>query len=135
MKQKTLSRNYVPIALFDTQPGDNQNEIVAAMEGSARPFIGLAFSIDKHMFDFRNPAFDHVDHTFPAIQHAQKIANFIADEGRLNPNTFATKEEEQEALIGNYEPVIVEEITEDQIHNYVEVYLFKWKELIQIKLE
>ena len=47
LKQKALSRLFVPLATFDEPAKEIEDEFVAAIEGVAFPFFGLAYSIDK----------------------------------------------------------------------------------------
>lgn len=47
LKEKVLSRVFVPIATFNEDKKNQEDEYVAIMEGVAFPFFGIAFSIEK----------------------------------------------------------------------------------------
>lgn len=42
---------FVPLATFDESEKEQDEELVAAMEGVTFPFFGLAYSIDKVQFN------------------------------------------------------------------------------------
>ena len=53
LKEKQLSRIFVPIATFNQDHVNQEEEFVAMMEGVVFPFFGFAWSIEKvqHNFD------------------------------------------------------------------------------------
>jgi hypothetical protein len=67
------------------------------VEGTYMPFFGFACRLDKVQFG------DIGDHTRYAVEHAQHVANLIVDEARLSTNIFEWTNDEQKALINNYD--------------------------------
>jgi hypothetical protein len=53
LKEKQLSRIFVPIATFNQDHVNQEEEFVAMIEGAVFPFFGFAWSIEKvqHNFD------------------------------------------------------------------------------------
>lgn len=77
------------------------------LEGTYMPFFGFASRLDKVQFGFHaavdSHEFEGVSHSKYAVEHAQHIANLIVDEARLSGNFYEWTNEEQKALIGNYD--------------------------------
>lgn len=76
------------------------------VEGTYMPFFGFAHRLDKVQFGFHAMADSdehHVDHSRFAVEHAQHVANLIVDEARLSTNIFEWTNDEQKALLSNYD--------------------------------
>lgn len=75
------------------------------------PFFGVASRLDKVQFGFHahpnSKQHQGVDHSKFAVEHAQHIANLIVDEARLCSNMFEWTNDEQKALLNNYDVVSV----------------------------
>ena len=108
LKEKALSKLFVPIATFNKEYTNQCDEFVAIMEGAFFPFYGFAFNIEKttHTFDFEQAAL--VDTSRDAMLEAQRVGNLIVDEARLNSNYFAKAIDEKNLLIQNFDSSIVE---------------------------
>jgi len=52
LKEKQLSRLFIPIATFNQDHVNQEEEFVAMIEGSYFPFYGLAWSIEKVQYNF-----------------------------------------------------------------------------------
>lgn len=127
LKEKALSKLFVPIATFNKEYTNQGDEFVAIMEGAFFPFYGFAFNIEKitHTFDFTQAAL--VDTSRDAMLEAQRIGNLIVDEARLNSNYFAKAIDEKNLLIQNFDFTIVEQdFTDDNSDEtqIIELYLF-----------
>ena len=87
--EKDLSKIFLPIASFHDDAKNNQNdEIVAAIEGVVYPWFGLSYRLDRIQFSMEQSKIDQVDHSREAILHAQKIGNLFVDEARLSSNRY-----------------------------------------------
>lgn len=68
MKNKDLIEIFVPIATFDNTDQDDQSlEMVALMEGLAMPFFGIAYSIEKNLFNTNLLIDNNIDHSPESI--------------------------------------------------------------------
>lgn len=128
LKERALSKLFVPIATFNEDYTNQGDEFVAIMEGAFFPFYGFAFSIEKaaHTFDFQQAKL--VDTSRDAVMEAQRVGNLIVDEARLNSNYFSKAADEKNLLIQNFDFSIVEEdFTDDNSAEtqVIELYLFE----------
>ncbi len=99
LKEKQLSRVFIPVATFHEERKEQTEEFVAIMEGESFPFFGVAYSIEKVQFNFDFSIEDDIDHTKPAVGLAMRFANMFVDEARLNGNFFNSRETEAKSLI------------------------------------
>ncbi|XP_056619566.1 gamma-glutamyl hydrolase [Triplophysa dalaica] len=81
---------------------DGQNEFVSTMEAYEFPIYGTQWHPEKNAFEFTRPS---IPHTPSAIKTTSYTAQFFVNEARKNLHTFSSTEEEQKALIYNYNPV------------------------------
>lgn len=89
-------------SLLSTSIDDDGIEYISTVEHKTLPYYGVQWHPEKNLFEWR---FSSIPHSRQAIRAAQYIANFFVDEARHNNQTFATPEEEKEALIYNYCPI------------------------------
>ncbi|XP_063857573.1 gamma-glutamyl hydrolase-like isoform X2 [Scylla paramamosain] len=89
-------------SLLSTSIDDEGIEYVSTVEHKTLPYYGVQWHPEKNPFEWR---FSSIPHSRQAIRAAQYIANFFVEEARHNNQTFATPEEEKEALIYNYCPI------------------------------
>jgi hypothetical protein len=114
LSERTLAEAYVPIATFDHERRDRDQEFVAMVEGAHFPFYFTAFSPEKHQFNHHLSIEEDIDHGKAAIRLAQKIANLWVDEARLSGNTFRRAKEEYEAVIMNWDSQVIDNEDEAQ---------------------
>ncbi|KAA0723861.1 Gamma-glutamyl hydrolase [Triplophysa tibetana] len=81
---------------------DGQNEFVSTVEAYEFPIYGTQWHPEKNAFEFTRP---YIPHTSSAIKTTSYTAQFFVNEARKNRHTFGSTEEEQKALIYNYNPV------------------------------
>lgn len=97
----------------------NGLEFISAYESKTYPFYGIQWHPEKVLYEFaRNYNIPHTSHS---VKAAQYFANFFIDEARRNRHSFNTWEEEQDALIYNYNPVFIGK----RNSSYEQVYVFK----------
>ena len=114
MSERNLADAYVPIATFDHERRERDQEYVSMVEGAHFPFYFTAFSPEKHQFNHHLSIEEDIDHGKPAIRLAQRIANLWVDEARLSGNTFRRAKEEYEAVIMNWDSKIIDDEDEAQ---------------------
>ncbi len=88
-KSRKLKENLLPIATL------KGTDVIAMFEGKVFPFFGVMQRLDVHQFVFG----EGVDHSSKARGHAQHLANFFVDEAKMSSNKFASKQEEDAAVI------------------------------------
>lgn len=94
-------------------------EFISAYESKRYPFYGIQWHPEKAQYEFvRNK---NIPHSLDSVKAAQFFANFFVEEARRNEHAFDSWEEEQEALIYNYNPVFIGK----RKSSYEQVYLFK----------
>lgn len=101
-------KSYSPTLLFK-----DSSDLIAGFEAHAFPFYGFTVRLDEHQFVFSK--FDHIDHSAPARNFAQMVANHFVDEARLSPHFF----KEEPAFMHTLDLTILE--TEDE---FLEYYFF-----------
>lgn len=77
-------------------------EFVSSFEHRQYPFYGVQFHPEKNAYEWK--VTNKVPHTVGAVSAGQYFANFFVDEARKNTNQFPSTEEEEKALIYNYQP-------------------------------
>jgi hypothetical protein len=125
LSERALAEAFVPIATFDNERRDREQEFVAMVEGAHFPFYFTAFSPDKHQFNHHLSIEEDIDHGKPAVRLAQRIANLWIDEARLSGNTFRRAKDEYEAVILNWDAKVID--NENESANTLvsgELYLF-----------
>ncbi|XP_045135265.1 gamma-glutamyl hydrolase-like isoform X1 [Portunus trituberculatus] len=88
--------------VLSTSIDDEGVEYISTVEHKTLPYYGVQWHPEKNPFEWK---FSSIPHSRRAIRAAQYIANFFVEEARHNNQTFATEEEEKEALIYNYCPM------------------------------
>jgi len=79
---------------------------ISTFEGSKYPVYGIQWHAEKPQFEW-NPTED-INHSFDAINAMQYMQNFLVSEARKSNHHYPTQQEEDAALIYNYEPVYTE---------------------------
>ena len=117
----------MPFATFNEEAKKQDEEYVAAIEGVVYPFFGLAYSVDKVMYNIDEKIDQRIDVSPMALKHAQKLANLFVDEARLSTNFFKFRDDESKDLISNVDTHLVEVVDEIGEKTLLELYLFEWK--------
>ncbi|XP_069474068.1 gamma-glutamyl hydrolase-like [Ambystoma mexicanum] len=92
-------------------------EFVSTMEGKTYPFYGVQWHPEVNRFQWQKDlAFPH---SLNAVRLSFSIADFFVNEARKSSHRFSSPKEEEEALIYNYQPIYVGNIT-----GYEQVYFF-----------
>ena len=99
LSESVLSQVFVPVATFNEDKKNQEDEIVAMIEGAHFPIFGSAVSLEKIQFNDDLTIEDDIDHSKVAIRMAQRLANLFVDEARLCQNTFLQARDEYKALI------------------------------------
>lgn len=61
---------FVPIATYNNEKKDQEEEFVAMVEGAHFPFFGTAYSIEKFQFNDDMEIEEDIDHSKQAIKLA-----------------------------------------------------------------
>ncbi|KDR20013.1 Gamma-glutamyl hydrolase [Zootermopsis nevadensis] len=77
-------------------------EFVSSFEHKLHPFYGVQFHPEKNSFEWK--ATKYIPHTANAILVQQYFANFFVKEARKNHHQFPSQDDEEAALIYNYQP-------------------------------
>ncbi|XP_073984569.1 gamma-glutamyl hydrolase-like isoform X2 [Rhodnius prolixus] len=93
----------------------NDVQFISTIESIDYPFAGLQFHPEKNAYEWRpdlnNPHFPD------AIKAARYFFDWIVNESRLNNNKFNSTEEEDAALIYNYQPTFTKrKLIYDQLY-------------------
>lgn len=80
---------------------DGQNKFVSTMEAYDFPIYATQWHPEKNAFEWTRP---YIPHTPSAIKTTFYMANFFVNEARKSFHSFASTEEEEKALIYNYNP-------------------------------
>lgn len=99
LSESVLSQVFVPIATYNEEHRNQDEEFVAMVEGAHFPIFATSFSIEKFQFNHDLKLEDYIDHSKYAIKLAQRFANLFVDEARLSSNVFLTAKDEYEYLI------------------------------------
>lgn len=79
---------------------------VSVVEAYKYPFYGVTFHPEKVLFEWvLSRTHSNIPHSADAVQASQYFSRFFVNEARKNMHHFASKEEENSALIYNYNPV------------------------------
>ena len=109
LSERVLAEAFVPVATFDHDRREKEQEYVAMLEGVHFPFYLTAFSLEKHQFNHHLSIEEDIDHGKPAIKMAQMFANLWVDEARLSGNTFRRAKDEYEAIILNWDAQVIDD--------------------------
>ena len=99
LQEITLSKVFVPVATYNNDRADQDEEFIAIVEGAHFPFFGIAFSVDRFQFNDNLAIEEDIDHSKVAVKLAQRLANLFVDEARLSTNVFTMPRDEYKALI------------------------------------
>lgn len=95
-------------------------EYIALLEHRDLPIFTSQFHPEKNPFEWADDTnHDSIPHTPEAVESAQYFAKFFVNQARLNIQSFNSKEEEEGALIYNYQPVFT-----GSTSGFVQAYLF-----------
>ena len=114
LSERVLAEAFVPVATFDHDRREKEQEYVAMLEGVHFPFYFTAFSLEKHQFNHHLSIEEDIDHGTPAIKMAQMFANLWVDEARLSGNTFRRAKDEYEAIILNWDAQVIDDENQSQ---------------------
>ncbi|XP_068438048.1 gamma-glutamyl hydrolase-like [Clinocottus analis] len=81
---------------------DGTTEFVSTIEAYDYPIYGTQWHPEKNAFEWRN---SYIPHSASAIKTGFYMAYFFVKEAKKNFHRFESEEEEQKALIYNYNPV------------------------------
>ncbi|XP_045592053.2 gamma-glutamyl hydrolase isoform X2 [Procambarus clarkii] len=99
----------------------NGLEYVALLEHRDLPIFASQFHPEKNPFEWKNDkSHNNIPHSPEAIEIAQSFANFFVSQARQNNQSFSDEEEEEDALIYNYEPFYTQDTS-----GFTQVYLFR----------
>jgi hypothetical protein len=114
LSERVLAEAFVPVATFDHDRREKEQEYVAMLEGVHFPFYFTAFSLEKHQFNHHLSIEEDIDHGKPAIKMAQMFANLWVDEARISGNTFRRAKDEYEAIILNWDAQVIDDENQSQ---------------------
>lgn len=80
---------------------DGQKEFVSTVEAYNIPIYGAQWHPEKNAFEWTQ---GYIPHSSAAIKTTFYMAQFLVHEARKSLHRFSTQEEEQKALIYNYQP-------------------------------
>uniref|UniRef100_A0A5F8H609 folate gamma-glutamyl hydrolase n=1 Tax=Monodelphis domestica TaxID=13616 RepID=A0A5F8H609_MONDO len=99
MENKKLSEFYTVLST-NTYKGI---EFISTMEAKEYPIYGVQWHPEKNAFEWKK--LKGLVHSPVGIRMSFYMADFFVNEARKSHHRFASKEEEEKALIYNYEPV------------------------------
>ncbi|XP_064093335.1 gamma-glutamyl hydrolase-like [Macrobrachium nipponense] len=97
-------------------------EYVALFEHNHLPIFGSQFHPEKNPYEWASDeGHSAIPHDPFSVGVAHYFSNFFVNQARYNKQAFATKEEEQEALIYNYDTIFTEALGS----SFTEAYFFR----------
>ncbi|XP_067268548.1 gamma-glutamyl hydrolase [Pseudorasbora parva] len=96
-------------SVLSTNIAQNGLEFVSTMEGRAYPFYGVQWHPEVNRFQWK-PRYNF-PHSSNAVRISSLLAEFFVNEGRRSSHRFSDAVEESRALIYNYNPVYVANIS------------------------
>lgn len=96
-----LNSFYQPLS---TNKDLNGLEFISSMEAYDYPIYGTQWHPEKNPFEWNLHSGKNIPHSMDAVRVSQYIADFIVSEARKSSHSFSSPEEEQKALIYNYQP-------------------------------
>ncbi|KAJ1529678.1 hypothetical protein ONE63_006434 [Megalurothrips usitatus] len=97
---------------------------VSSMESRTYPTYGVQFHPEKNIFEWS--PIQKTAHSFDSIRTSQYFANFFVNEARKNYNSFSSEDDEDDALIYNFNPVYSGKKIQKKYGFNEQVYLFEW---------
>ncbi|XP_012676893.2 gamma-glutamyl hydrolase [Clupea harengus] len=104
-------------SVLSTNIAEDGSVFVSTMEGKQYPFYGVQWHPEVNRFQW-NPKY-HFPHAVDAVRVSVLLADFFVNEGRKSSHHFTDVEDENEALIYNYNPVYIGNFT-----GYEQAYFF-----------
>ncbi|XP_052419809.1 gamma-glutamyl hydrolase isoform X2 [Carassius gibelio] len=104
-------------SVLSTNIAQNGLEFVSTMEGRKHPFYGVQWHPEVNRFQW-DPRYNF-PHSSNAVRVSSLLAEFFVNEGRRSSHRFSEAAEESGALIYNYNPVYVANISA-----YEQTYFF-----------
>ncbi|XP_054915372.1 gamma-glutamyl hydrolase [Poeciliopsis prolifica] len=95
---------------------DGNIEFVSTVEAYSYPVYGTQWHPEKNAFEWSRP---YIPHSPSAVRTTFYTAHFFVNEARKNFHRFQSKEEENKALIYNYNPVHT-----GSTSSFEQIYLF-----------
>jgi len=89
--------------VISTNHDDAGNEFISLFESKNYSIWGSQFHPEKNMFEWA-VKYDQIPHFEHAVDSATYFANFFVQKCRQNQHKFASREEEEEYLIYNFNP-------------------------------
>ncbi|ROI74409.1 Gamma-glutamyl hydrolase [Anabarilius grahami] len=96
-------------SVLSTNIAENGLEFVSTMEGRKHPFYGVQWHPEVNRFQW-DPRYNF-PHSSNAVRISSVLAEFFVNEGRRSSHHFSEAAEESRALIYNYNPVYVANIS------------------------
>ncbi|XP_030622096.1 gamma-glutamyl hydrolase [Chanos chanos] len=96
-------------SILSTNIAENGSKFVSTMEGKKYPFYGVQWHPEVNRFQW-DPNYQF-PHSKNAVRVSSLLAEFFVNEARRSLHRFSQPEEEIKALIYNYSPVYVGNIT------------------------
>uniref|UniRef100_A0A9J8CIA3 folate gamma-glutamyl hydrolase n=1 Tax=Cyprinus carpio carpio TaxID=630221 RepID=A0A9J8CIA3_CYPCA len=96
-------------SVLSTNIAQNGLEFVSTMEGRKYPFYGVQWHPEVNRFQW-DPRYNF-PHSSNAVRVSSLLAEFFVNEGRRSSHHFSEAAEESSALIYNYNPVYVANIS------------------------
>ncbi|KAJ7340229.1 hypothetical protein OS493_002961 [Desmophyllum pertusum] len=85
--------------LSSNRDKEGKKEFVSTIEAHDYPFYGVQWHPEKNSFEWSTG--EAINHSKEAVLVTQYVADFFVDQARLSEHRFASKEEEDAALIYN----------------------------------
>ncbi|KAM8865678.1 gamma-glutamyl hydrolase [Synchiropus picturatus] len=105
-------------SILSTNMAHNGVEFISTFEGKKHPFYGVQWHPEVSCYKWsRNK---NVPHSPNAVRLTALLAGFFVNEGRRSLHRFNDIEEEEAALIYNYQPVFI-----GNISGYEQAYFFR----------
>ncbi|PIK56471.1 putative gamma-glutamyl hydrolase-like isoform X3 [Apostichopus japonicus] len=89
---------------LSTNKDKNGQEFISSMEAYEYPIYGTQWHPEKNPFEWNMHSEKNIPHSGDAVKVSQYMAEFIVSEARKSNHSFSSQEEEQKALIYNYQP-------------------------------
>jgi GMP synthase-like glutamine amidotransferase len=92
------------IGVLSLNYDSNGLQFISSFEDVTRPFYGTQWHPEKPMFEW-NVNNTGIPHTWEGVRAGQHLANFFVQEARKNNHVFDNQDDENAAMIYNYQPV------------------------------
>ncbi|XP_068673349.1 gamma-glutamyl hydrolase-like isoform X2 [Montipora capricornis] len=104
--------------LLSTNKDKNGLEFISTIEGNEYPIFGTQWHPEKLQFEWTSS--EPINHSANAIRVGQFMANFFVNQARYNKHKFASTEEEEKALIYQYDAIVT-----SQESSFQQCYFFE----------